>query len=756
MKSKHNHYILAVCLWLLQSLSTYSAEVAAGTSLQMEANQKTGLTLSGGGARGLAHIGVLHVIDSLGLKIDYITGTSTGSIVGGMYASGYSAAEIEAFALGIDWEAMFSRRSDLAYIHPSRRSTYQQHIIELPIEDRRIRLATGAIEGQQLWNTLSEVFFHVYDIRDFSQLPIPFACVATNVENGEAVVMKTGNLVTAIRASMAIPSVFTTVDREGVKLIDGGVVNNFPTNVVKEMGAEFIIGVNVSQGLRPAEELVTPIDIIYQMGFYSDARSFVRNKEITDLFIDVDLAGFTAASFAHTAEIIELGKRAARERVAELEKLPRRTTDEQEPAGVVREALQFIVDSIEFQGLDKVREWFVENTMNISPRDTITAYQLTRAVNRLYASNYFNRVHYYLKPGTAGGSVIVVLELDEKPFSSLSAALHFSSFTGVGIIGGINSNRFLYYNTQASATVMLGEQPAFHADLRHFLDDRRRNWLQWSARGRRFDFPLYEDFEAFAEYKQNFFRAELSANKLTGDNAYVSLSSAFYYQSLRPNMRTPTTIDASTSALQLGLAWKHQSLNRNMFATSGQRIMARGTYFFGQSVSVNEIRLNNEPSTLEDLGINIGNFLQLEATFKSLIPLGGRLSQVSLVQLGYHLNYEQGFINGFNLGGTYQFLENQLTFIGLNEYAVVSESVLTAGTGYRFNAGRGIFATALFNAALYDFQIDKPEQISSDNFIFGGGASLGYDGMLGPVEVTFSYSPQTGKVIGYINLGWFF
>lgn len=716
-----------------------------------------GLTLSGGGARGLAHIGVLHVIDSLGIKIDYISGTSMGSIVGGMYAAGYSAREIEDFALGMNWEAMFTRNTDLSYIHPVWRNDHNKNIIELPIEYGRLRLPTGAIEGQQLWNTLNELFFHVHDIVDFNQLGIPFACVATNVENGEPVVMKGGNLVSAIRASMAIPSVFTVVDREGHRLIDGGVVNNFPVMVAKEMGAGYVIGVNVSQGLRPAEDLKTPIDIIYQMGFYSDARSFGKNREATDLFIEPDLEGYTAASFASTYQIIEQGKIAARKHVDEFVALKRAGQQEPEPTGgSQREEIRLVIDSIQIRGLENVRTWFARSTMKISPGDSISASILTSAVNRLYATNYFDRVHYSLHVCETTDMTILQLDVTEKPFASLSGSLHFSSFTGVGLIAGAKTNKFFEYNSHASASVLLGEKPAFKTNLTYFISDSRNTWLQWTAHGRYLTFPLFENFEAISEYKQSYFRTGISYNQLAGENGYYSLGLGYYYQSLAPNMRSPVIIDGNTSALETRLEWVFNSLDNNAFPASGQKFNMEAAFIFNQSPSFKKISVNGEEIELEDLGIHIRNFFQTHINYKHFFRIRDRLTQFSQVQFGYNFLYEQGFINSFNVGGTHPFLERQVTFIGLNEYELICQSVVAAAHGYRYHLDRGIYLSATANLALFDFRFSEPEKLSRDQLVFGAGLSLGYDGLLGPFEITFSHSPQTGKLSAYLNLGWAF
>ncbi|MDR4988625.1 MAG: patatin-like phospholipase family protein [Bacteroidales bacterium] len=748
--------ILALILGLPVSSGAFASTAGETASEPSDQRPAIGLTLSGGGARGLAHVGVLHILDSLGVSIDYITGTSMGSIVGGMYAAGYSAAEIETFAVEMNWEALFARRPDLSFIHPSERADFQKFMAELPIVDRRIILATGAIEGQQLWNTLNEVFFHTFHITDFNKLNIPFACVATDVETGEAVVMREGNLVSAVRASMAIPSVFTTVERDGFKLIDGGVVNNFPVSLAKEMGADFVIGVNVSQGLRPAEELQTPIDIIYQMGFYSDARNFSKNLADTDLYIEPDLEAFTAASFLHAEQIIEQGKRAARRHIDELAKLSDGSPFPIESRVPDKTRFSTVVDSIVLVGIEYVRPWYVRNVLGIQPGDSISAAALTRAVNRLYATGYFTRVHYNLQSCEQSSHVILILDIAERPFASLAGTLQYSSFVGTGISAKLSTNKFILYNMKASLAFLISEKPAYRAHINYFLNDRRNTWVSLASRGRYLTFPLYEDFTAITEYRQNYWHSEFSLNTITGENSYLSGSLAYYYQSIAPNMIAPVSIEGSNRSFIAGLNWHHHTLNRNAFPTRGQLVSIRNSFYFDQRPSFPVIDIDGETSTLDDLGIKIGNFFQIHISWSNFTPINDRLTQKTRLQLGYNIKYKQDFINSFNLGGTYAFLENQITFTGLEEYGLISENIAAASLGYQYHVWRSLYASANVNVAVYDFRFDMPEQVSTNNLVYGGGISAGYDALLGPLTFTLSYSPQAGRVIGYVNLGWMF
>jgi len=195
---------------------------------------KIGVTLSGGGAKGFAHVGILQAIDSAGLKVDYITGTSMGSVVGGLYAAGYSGNQIETIARDLDWNILFSTAPQLNGIGIEEKDEYNKYALELPFEKGKFKIGRGIIEGQELWLKFAELFYPVYNVTNFSQLPIPFKCIGTDLSTGEAVVMDKGNIITCIRASMAIPAVFTPVHYNGKTLVDGGIVNNFPVMDVKK------------------------------------------------------------------------------------------------------------------------------------------------------------------------------------------------------------------------------------------------------------------------------------------------------------------------------------------------------------------------------------------------------------------------------------------------------------------------------------------------------------------------------------------
>lgn len=745
-------YILLLVFWMLFSIPV----ITYGQNHEREKISKLGLTLSGGGAKGLAHIGVLMVLDSLGIQAEVVTGTSMGSIIGGMYASGYTPAEIEQFALNMDWDKLFSAKSSLDNIPPQDRENYAKSLAEVSLYKGKIILPTGAIEGQQLWNTLNELFLHEYKTTDFNQMTIPFACVATDVETGLPVVLNNGNLTSAIRASMAIPSIFTTVFRDERKLIDGGVVKNFPVSVARDMGADYIIGVNVSQGLRKADELNTPVDIIYQMGFYVDAHNFIYDKQLTNILIEPDLTGYSAASFNEAAGIIKRGKEAAMLKIDELSQLAGQYKIKQNKTPAIRQQY-FIIDSIKFVSRGKEVKPSHYRKMGIKAGDTVKAQDITRAVNRLYATDNYNRIQYTLVPDKAKNKNILIFELTHKPDTRLMAGVNYSTFNGVGIMAGWRKNQFLLPNAQAYAKVLIGKNPAVSAGISAFLNDTRKSWASLRFDSHRFEFPLFENFRRVSEYKQTRTNTSLSYNLTTGKNSYLSVGSDYFYQYLKPRIESELSLKGSVKGFETHLQWNYFSLDRNLFPQSGRRIMLRSSLFHNQNPNLTVLLNEGQTSSVNELDIKIENFIQTYLLWESYRAFNTRLSSVKRMQFGYNFLYKQGFLNSFNVGGTSLFLNRQVTFSGLNEYEILTNSIFTLSYGLQYNLGKNIYLSGNANAGAYSFDFKELKKITyNNNGLLGAALGVGYASPLGPIEITFSYSPQTDKIIGYVNLGWVF
>jgi len=259
-------------LFIICSLTLFSQNKSKRPSI--------GLTLSGGGAKGLAHIGILKAIDSAGLKIDYVTGTSMGSIIGALYASGYTSDSIEQMGREMDWETLLSNASTLRSFGMQEKEDYSKYAVELPWVNKTLRIPSGVLESEELWLKFNEFFFPVHQIKDFTKFPRSFKCIATDVANGDMIVLDSGEIVQATRASMAIPTIFTAVNYKNKKLVDGGIVRNFPVINAKEMGADIVIGSNVSGPLLTKEKINNVFQVLLQIAFFREDADAKKRRKI--------------------------------------------------------------------------------------------------------------------------------------------------------------------------------------------------------------------------------------------------------------------------------------------------------------------------------------------------------------------------------------------------------------------------------------------------------------------------------------------
>ena len=283
--------------------------------------KKVGLVLGGGGAKGAAEVGVLKVLEEADIPIDYIAGTSIGAIVGGLYAIGYDAADIDSLYRNQNWIFLLSdqvKRESETFLSKEEREKY---IVHIPLsKERKVSLPAGYVKGQNIFNLFSKLTVGYHQVDDFSNLPIPFRCVAVDLVDGKEVVFSSGSLPMAMRASMSIPGVFAPVEWKGKMLVDGGALNNLPVDVAKEMGADVIICVDLSTGWKKKEELKSPSAVVEQLIGMMGQTKYRKNMAEADLYINPSLKGFSAASFQPEAidTMIQRGELAARQKWGEL------------------------------------------------------------------------------------------------------------------------------------------------------------------------------------------------------------------------------------------------------------------------------------------------------------------------------------------------------------------------------------------------------------------------------------------------------
>jgi NTE family protein len=383
-----------------------------------EARPKIGLALSGGGAKGCAHVGVLRQLEKMHVPVDYIAGTSMGSIVGALYASGMTPDEIEKELVTIDWDEAMADATAFHLLTYRRKREEMRYpsTIEVGLKDGKIASAAGIRTGQKLSFLLTRYFLPHLDESNFLELPIPFAAVATDLETGEPYVLKGGDLAEAIRASMSIPGAFTPVQWEGKILVDGGVVMNVPVSVVREMGADIVIAVDIAAPLGGREGLDSTLGVLGQLSGFLTRKNMERELAKADLVLSPDITGFDVFSFDKAAEIVKRGDVEATKRRDEIIKY---AIDPAEHAAMVRSRLvprerKVVIDEIRVVGVNFVAEQFVLDQMKTKVGDTLDLDKLQKDVEWMYGWGDFIGIDAGLD--TEGDKEILIVRVEEKPW----------------------------------------------------------------------------------------------------------------------------------------------------------------------------------------------------------------------------------------------------------------------------------------------------------------------------------------------------
>jgi NTE family protein len=379
---------------------------------QKPEDPKVGLVLSGGGAKGFAHIGVLKVIDSLGINIDYIAGTSMGAIIGSLYASGYSGRQLEVLFENQDFDELINdkfKRSSMSFFE---RESAEKYAVVLPFDKFSITLPSALSRGQKVYNLLYQLMLPVNDIHKFSELPIPFFCMATNIETGASVLMEEGVLAEAVTASGALPSLFQPVVVDGQILVDGGVTNNFPVELLRDKGMDIIIGVDVQDALRDRESLKSAIEILAQINNFRTINAMKDKAPLTDIYIKPDITDFSVISFDEGQNIIANGESAARIKLQDLINIKQKQQKPyNRPVTIPPDSLR--INEIQLEGNERYTRSYLKGKLKLRGGENISYQKFRDGINNLIATDNFDTFRYRLEPNASNEGYTLTGEIRE-------------------------------------------------------------------------------------------------------------------------------------------------------------------------------------------------------------------------------------------------------------------------------------------------------------------------------------------------------
>lgn len=722
--------------------------------------------LSGGGAKGVAHIGVLKAMEEAGLTPDYITGTSMGSIVGGLYSIGYSADELEAIVTNIDWDFYLTNKIPLDKVTFEEKFYYGRYLLDFFIKDKKLQLPQGIIEGQALTEFFSSITRPVHSIEDFNDFPIPFACVGTNIVTGEPVVLNEGSLATAMRASMAIPSVFTPVKINDQLLVDGGLVRNMPVPEILDMGADIVIGVFVSSDLLPEEELNSAFSILSQSAFITSAFDTREQLGKCDILITPDLTGFSTGSFQETPAILERGVTAGNAYYEVFKNL----ADSLKALGPLHEVIrpeveeQYIFDQIQVVGNDIIPDEFVLGKMRIDPGKPVTIEHIERRLEIIYGTQYFEQISFEIL-GEKDHHLLLI-SVEERPKTQLRFAYHYDSENKGGVVGNITLRNVLLNRSRLILEADLATQPSLLLDYFKYLGQRQSVAFGASAIYLDNELPAYDSLGSTAAlFKSRYSAASVKFQAATEQSSTFGIEAKWARMSLRPritdeNLRSITKVQYNNTSLTA--FHRFDSFNSRYFPTKGLRtnlevsstLRVGGEVVLFDTLEIDATELGDLLQTKDIYSLNLSLFPIIPVTEKLSILAKARLRLSTVKETSLNLD-EFDFVGGFIPGLVNA---NEYWGVGTKEFGLAN--YFYGRFGLQYEIIRNVFLQAQINYLDAEYPVIwlYPEadtgRLGDRNRRFGYGGLIGMRSPIGPIALAFAKDHyrqnwQTSIIIGF-------
>lgn len=677
------------------------------------------VVLSGGGAKGLAHIGVLRVLEEEGISADIVTGTSIGALVGGLYATGYSPAALDSVANQLHWPAYFRDMPERKFIGVGRRLFDNRTLFDVPVDHWHVALPSGAISGQRIAGLLSMLTWRAQTVRDFHTLPRDFAAVATDIETGETVVLDHGSLAEALRASMSVSSVFWPVRIDNRLLVDGGVTRNLPAQEARAMGADVLICSDVSDDLVPASELKSLVDVLSQTLGISMTVSTLRQRRLCDVYIRPDIRGITAATFDHVPEAIARGTAAAAALRPSLRAI-RAASAAHRVVHPIAGADSLLVAHIRVEGVTGDAERLLRRVLRIAEGSWIGPAGLDSAVQRSYATALFDAVQYRLD--AAGAETILVVQATERRQDRLGFGLRYDDTYSASILLTLNLRNRGGFGSLSMIDFRLGEQWRISAS--HYGPGVGDSRLVYggSASYTRTPFRLYDTSRQVGEATVDVTAAALLIGTRIDRLRFTTLELRGEHSGASAAIAAFDTSERQTFA-SVALIVRSNTLDRADFPHRGRTVLLQTERAFGGARFAQQVGVGQ-------LAFPISSALTLQEH-----AIVGTTTDINHLPLNHR----------FALGGANAspiFPTTQVSFVGLRPQEKLGSSVVRLASVLQWEMRRDVYAT-LRNDVGY---VGDLLTLDRHRYASGVAAGLGALTVLGPVAATLSTTAGSTRV----------
>ncbi|MBA6152144.1 patatin-like phospholipase family protein [Gelidibacter gilvus] len=734
---------------------SFSVEGQDSLAHKSQKAPKIGLVLSGGGAKGFAHIGVLKVIDSLNIKVDYIAGTSMGAIVGSLYASGYSGKQLDSIFSSLYFDDVINDNLPRSAKTFYERDNSERYAVTLPFTNFKLKLPSALSRGQNVFNLLSKLTLPVTDISDFDKLPIPFFCMATDVETGKAIILDHGNLAQAVTASGAFPSLFQPVIIEDQVLIDGGVINNYPIDELKAKGMDVIIGVDVQDGLAKREDLNSAPAILLQINNYRTISDMIEKVKKTDIYIKPDITDYTVVSFSEGRKIIESGARAARTKLNEIENLPKYKNSRGVTVDLTSKD-SIAINEVKIFGNDRYTRAYILGKMKLVEDSKVSYPDFNEGVNNLVATNNFTTFYYEFEKTDKPNVYNLLATVDESDVTSfLKFGLHYDDLYKSAALVNFTKKRALLDDDVVSLDLILGDHVRYNfeyyidkgfywsiglrsrfnqfsrnVNVKLFLDDYEQSLTGLNKIG----VELQDQTNQF--YLQTMFRKDFALS-LGGEHKRLKIKS----ETVLVNVPGKKQYFENTDYLSLFGTLRFDTYDNKYYPKTG-------IYFSGDfHLYLHASHFNKE----------FNKFSMAKADIGYAFKFSDKLSTNIFTQGGFKIGDTSTQSLDFALGGYgNNFINNFISFYGYDYITLTGDSFVKSTLSLDYELFKKHHITVAANYANIGYGLfESGTWFSSPNY---SGYALGYglETFLGPLEAKYTYSPELGESIWLFNLGFWF
>lgn len=710
---------------------------------------KVGLVLSGGGAKGFAHIGVLKVLEEAGIKISYIGGTSMGSIIGGLYASGYNAHQLDSIFSATDFDALIQD-----YIPRSSKSFYgkrndELYALTLPFDHFKIGIPRALSKGMYNYNLLARLTHNVRHVRDFSELPIPFLCVATDIETGQEVVLKSGYLPQAMAASSAFPSLFSPVEIDGRLLVDGGVTDNYPLDDIKAMGVDIVIGVDVQDDLKDRKALKDATRILVQISNMDMIERMKMKKSQTDIYIKPDITNFGVISFDDGQEIIKSGENAARAQWDKLVELADKIGKyKREPVKIQEDSLQ--IDAISISKQENFTRAYVLGKLRMKTGRQVCYDDIKTGIDNLSGTQNFSTITYAFEQGRNGGDEFKLTLQENEIDTYLKFALHYDGLYKTGVLANLTRKKLFVKNDVVSIDAILGDNIRYNFD--YYIDN-----------GFYFSFGLKSRFSGFSrnvgtDFNNGAFLDLLNLNTLNIN--YADFTNQAYLQ----------TVFIQKFLVGAGLEHKYLKIESETLEPAN-RVMDNSHYlsFFGH-LKYDSFDKKYFPKkgwyvtgdlqwflSSSDYAENFHRFSILKGDAGIAQTFFKRWTVVAQTEAGFAVGERSVPFFDFVLGG-YGFapVNNIRSFYGYDFLSLSGDSYIKSTLTLDWEFYRKNHFNVSANMASIEENLFERSDWPSAKKYLGYAVGYGMETIIGPAEVKYTFSPDTEKGYLMVSVGFWF